>query len=143
MTLPTEGRAGLTTWTEPRTRVPYSVILADDFGVTVRALASWDSYKEQLGTVKTVLVSFAGIEGLPIGENDLAGFLALGSTGAGLALSGTNCGYGGEGPHGTARILRELGVTEAVVGMVFSQRRLRFERLEDRWMVEVGSDESG
>ncbi len=137
MTLPTEGRAGLTTWTDPRGRVPYSVILADDFGVTVRALASWDRYKEELGKVTEIWLAFEGIPDLPVAEHDLARFLAIGATGSGLALSGVNCGYGGEGPHGAARILEEVGMGKPLVDLVFSHRELHFVYLEDRWAAEV------
>lgn len=139
MTLASENRAGLATWRDGS--VPYSVILAPDFGTTSEALEAWDHYKENLGEVRAVLVTRSGIEGLPVAEDLLASFLALGSTGTALALSGTNCGYGGEGPHGSARILRELGVSDALVDFVFRHRRLRFELLEDRWIVEVDDPE--
>lgn len=138
MPLPEEGRAGMTTWTPPDRNAPYSVILADDFGVTRRALESWDHYAENLGKVEEVRVSFAGIEGLPISEHDLARFVALGSTGAGLALSGANCGYGGEGPHGTERILLGLGVPAKLASMVLHQRDLRFVQGPNGfWAAEV------
>lgn len=139
MTLATENRAGLTNWRDGL--VPYSVILAPDFAGTDDALEAWDQYKENLGEVRTVLVTQSGIDGLPVAENLLAKFVALGSTGTALALSGTNCGYQGEGPHGTARILRELGVTEAVIPVVYRYSRLRFERLKDRWLVNVDDEE--
>ncbi len=140
MSLPKEGSAGMLTWTDPESRVPYTVILAPDFGTTSDALEAWEHYREHLGTVHEVYIAQHGIQGLPMAEDFLATFLALGSTGRALALSGTNCGYPGEGPHGTARILRELGISEAVVSLVFHERAFHFVRLEDRWMVEVDPD---
>ncbi len=142
MSLPKEDSAGMLTWKDPKSRVPYTVILAPDFGTTSDALKAWEHYREHLGTVHEVYIAQRGIQGLPMAEDSdfLAKFLALGSTGTGLALSGTNCGYGGEGPHGTVIILRELGISEAVVSLVFHERAFHFVRLEDRWMVEVDPD---
>ncbi len=129
--------AGLTTWTSPDGR-PFSVIVAPDFGVTERALKAWDRYRSNVEPVEEVIVSFSGIDGIPCSERDLATFVALGGGGSGLALSGVSCGYGGEGPHGTAAILRSLGVGDAVVDLVFEQRDLRLVRLSGGgWMAEV------
>ncbi len=140
MSLPKEGEAGMLTWKDPESRVPFTIIMAPDFGTTKDALDAWDRYRENLGEVQEIYIAQNGIPGLPMGEDFLAKFVALGSTGTGLALSGTNCGYGGEGPHGTARILRELGISEAVVSLVFHERAFHFVRLEERWLVEVDPD---
>src|SRR2546421_5250083 len=42
-----------------------------------------------------------------------------------IVLSGTSAGYGGEGPHGTATILRFMGVPESIVKKVFSNKQMR------------------
>ena len=43
-----------------------------------------------------------------------------------LLLSGCNCGYGGEGPHGTLEVLRTLGVKGAD-NEVFHKRQVRID----------------
>ncbi len=141
MSLPKEYSAGMITWKDPESRVPYTVILASDFGTTSDALEAWARYKEELGTVQKVYVTRYGIEGLPVAEDLLSSFVALGSTGAGLALSGCNSGYGGEGPHGSASILRELGIPESIVSLVFQAHKLRFTLFDESWLAEVDPDE--
>ncbi len=49
-----------------------------------------------------------------------------------ILLSGTQAGYGGTGPHGTASILRFLGVPEHTMKLVFSEEQLLLEWSESR-----------
>ena len=41
--------------------------------------------------------------------------------------SGFNCGYGGEGPHGTADALKKLGVDDADLKEIFVRDNLTFD----------------
>ena len=85
-------------------------------GITRESLEFWNKNKNSIGKVTHVEVS---AEGLYLedrtGENGITypveyNFIAFGECGA-ILLSGCNCGYGGEGPNGTAKILAELGLT--------------------------------
>jgi hypothetical protein len=55
-----------------------------------------------------------------------------------IMLSGTQAGYGGEGPHGAAAILRFLGVPEKQVQEVFKNKRVVYVMTTDGWIHTVG-----
>lgn len=83
-------------------------------GVTEESLKFWNENRNKIGEVSLVEVAKEGVlredrteDGLriPIEYN----LIAFGSNGV-ILLSGCNCGYGGTGPNGTAKILTELGL---------------------------------
>ncbi len=84
-------------------------------GVTRKSLAFWQENKHLIG--KVICIE-GDREGLYKEERESGGIpytvdytlLIFGTRGA-ILLSGCNCGYGGEGPNGTAKILHELGST--------------------------------
>lgn len=58
-----------------------------------------------------------------------------------LWLAGCNCGYGGTGPHGTERILKEYGIKDEDINEIFSNRVVKYFKNEnDEW--EVHSHDS-
>jgi len=79
-------------------------------GVTEESLKFWHANKSKLGLILGLEATFE-----PLGvDQDDSGVLEYncriyGYNGE-ILLSGCNCGYGGTGPNGTAKILAELGV---------------------------------
>lgn len=76
-------------------------------GVTEESLRFWRNVKRKVGKVKLLICeekwdeenrSWREYNTRIVGENGE------------VWLSGLNCGYGGEGPHGLLRLLVELGV---------------------------------
>jgi hypothetical protein len=87
-----------------------NVLKDSGHGVTQDSLAFWRANRVKIGSVLSLEC-----------KNDLRGMLS--STGIPLEytcivygrdgeiwLSGCTCGYSGEGPHGTARVLVDIGV---------------------------------
>jgi hypothetical protein len=82
------------------------MILYDDGGgITRRSIDFWHDNKHKIGNVGMLKVSFDS----HIHNDKEYNLVAMGNEGT-IFLSGCNCGYGGEGPHGTKQILIELGV---------------------------------
>lgn len=87
-------------------------LMDEGHGITRKSLEYWDAYKGIIGRVVRVDVSE---EPLHTEQDHFRGaifeynFVAFGTKGT-IYLSGCNCGYGGEGPNGTAKILAELGL---------------------------------
>jgi len=84
-------------------------------GITRESLEFWNQNKSKIGLPIRLEASFEGLHtedrktdsGItyPVEYNCVIhGYLGD------ILLSGCNCGYGGEGPNGTARILAELGL---------------------------------
>jgi len=94
-------------------------------GITRTSLAFWDQNKHQVGRIMRVVVADV-IERVtsPAGYASEYSMIIYGSTGM-IILSGCNCGYGGEGPNGTAKILVELGMS------VDEARRMMYEKRID------------
>jgi len=72
--------------------------LIEDSGITEYSLNYYLNHRTELGTVKTAKCG--------------PGHLEIEGDEGHMRLSGCTCGYAGEGPHGTAKILRDLGVSE-------------------------------
>ena len=106
------------------------ILRASDFGITRSALVYWNLTRPSLGQITQVSFGFE-----PIAEGDVTTIIS--GEKAEMHLSGTNCGYGGEGPHGSFQILMEIGVPKDLAELVFRQRRLTFTRTFDgTWKVE-------
>lgn len=118
------------------------LIRADDEGVTALALKAWEAYKEKIGAVRGVEVAFEGVDArakvprVPTEEGHAPCTMLVEGEHAYLALTGTNCGYGGTGPHGSLRILMDLGVPEHHARWVLEYRWVYFSRDESgAWQV--------
>ena len=73
-------------------------------GITAKSLEFWDQHKPLIGEVTHVGGSFK-----PLEPNTEYTLIIYGLHGT-ILLSGCNCGYNGEGPNGTRKILEELGI---------------------------------
>lgn len=87
----------------------------DGDGVTQISLEVWKRSRARLGRIVSVRASIepllVRIVRSPDGSQyDLGWTLRIEGEHGILYLSGCNCGFGGEGPNGTRRILEELGV---------------------------------
>lgn len=84
--------------------------LDDGGGVTQTSIKFFCQNKNKIGDVRIVMASKDGLA-----SENKSGYqvnytcVIIGSDGS-IYLSGCNCGYGGEGPNGTAKILAQLGV---------------------------------
>ena len=68
-------------------------------GITNKSLRYFDSLKGKLGRIDNIYIDRWRAMSMEINcENGI------------VLLSGVNCGYGGEGPHGSIEILKRLGV---------------------------------
>lgn len=105
----------------------------EGYGITTKSLEYWNKNKDKLGTIQEVACSFDPIhvEAILGGEGGLITPLEynlkiIGSNGV-MYLSGCNCGYGGEGPNGTRRILEELGISHDKAVELIHQERFAVE----------------
>ena len=82
------------------------------YGITRESLEFWRINRPKIGPVLSVeckndLRCETSTDGHPLEYT----CIIHGRDGE-IWLSGCTCGYGGEGPHGTARVLMEIGVPE-------------------------------
>jgi hypothetical protein len=98
-------------------------ILKDDGGgITKRSLQFWEYNKATIGKIERIEFSLNPLATITLSEGGFPytvdyTFKALGERGE-IWLSGCNCGYGGEGPHGTKKILVELGIKDDVADIL-------------------------
>lgn len=91
-------------------------------GATAESLKYWDSLKGKLGRIS----SFSMVAGRQFSAEIIC------DNGI-VLLSGLNCGYGGEGPHGTQKLLKSLKIPEGLYTqkvldrMVFAQERFHLD----------------
>ena len=78
-------------------------MLNENSGVTEKSV---DFYKKNIDKIGAVI----GIA-CDARTGEKANLYIFGSRDA-MRLTGCSCGYGGEGPHGTAKILQTLGIAE-------------------------------
>jgi len=99
----------------------------DGCGITVESLEFWDQHKPLIGEVTRIACSFRPLRVdvklhngyiIPLEYN-----LKIFGTRGTILLSGCSCGYGGEGPNGTRRILEELGVDHDRAMELIHQKR--------------------
>ena len=89
------------------------IVLKDGgHGITEESLRFWNENKNKIGVVKFAAVTEMPLytEKAPDGDYKLEYNMAIHGKSGSIYLSGCNCGYGGTGPHGTAKILAELGL---------------------------------
>lgn len=102
-------------------------------GITVESLKFWNENKDRIGKITHVEVSFESLLSEEREENGITypteyNFIAFGSNGA-VLLSGCNSGYFGEGPHGTAKILVELGLDKEIAKKIIGQKTIHYDVL--------------
>ena len=68
-------------------------------GITNKSLRYFDSLKGKLGAIHKIHID---------GDRQMS--MEIEAINGVVLLSGVNCGYGGEGPHGTLTLLKKLGV---------------------------------
>ena len=91
------------------------MILKDEgHGITRRSLEFWQENKSRLGEPLSVYARKNGVYHEMVDDDGMSyplewNVMIIG-TQDDILLSGCTCGYGGEGPNGTAKILAELGI---------------------------------
>jgi hypothetical protein len=100
-------------------------------GATEESLKFWTENKNSIGKLMHVQVSAEGVliedktdgDGItyPVEYN----LMVTGTKGI-ILLSGCNCGYGGTGPNGTAKILAELGVPIESARLAMTHQHIHF-----------------
>jgi len=110
------------------------MVLRDDgHGITEKSLEFWHANRHKLGDIEVIVVTAEPLlveqkEDYGIKYNVEYNFWAGGTTGV-IYLSGCNCGYGGEGPNGTAKILAELGLSMVTARAAVLSNRVEFDVL--------------
>lgn len=113
--------------------------VSDFRGITHHSLKTFYDNRERFGTLHAAFVYFdhtdAVFDNFFISSNHYGGrfhkleipYLVLRDDEMNeMWLGGCNCGYGGEGPHGTETILLECGLTKGQVEPIFSYRIVKF-----------------
>ena len=96
---------------KPEKTIPWKVYHDQGGGVTRVSLDYFHRLYRRLGKICRVSIDQHRVFSMEIRGVDGV-----------MLLSGCNCGYGGEGPHGTFEVLKELGVTdEATLAKVFTE----------------------
>ncbi|PHD71669.1 hypothetical protein COF64_22715 [Bacillus sp. AFS043905] len=65
---------------------------------------------------------------------DAPTFIIKNQWGKELWLDGCNCGYGGQGPRGSERILKDIGLPAQIINQVFYRHIFELERNEEGTM---------
>jgi len=98
------------------------------YGITQNSLDYWHENKHLIGDVKYLACSFNPLlVDTEITKDSIISPLEytlkiVGTNGV-IFLSGCNCGYGGEGPNGTRKILEELGINHDKAMELIYQKR--------------------
>ena len=100
----------------------YLVYSDKGYGVTEESLNYLKTLKGKLGNIKQISIDQKREMSMEIAcENGL------------VLLSGCNCGYGGTGPHGSIKVLEELGFTDPkrYEEQIFGEDSVRIEVREN------------
>lgn len=109
-----------------------SLLKDNGHGITAQSLDFWRANKDKIGPVLSVEVR----DGLHV-ELDPSGHpleypcAVYGADGI-IYLSGCTCGYGGEGPNGTAEILAEIGVPLEEARKMMLEKTVSYHTLDRR-----------
>jgi len=108
-------------------------ILKDNgHGITRNSLDFWRANKDKIGPVLSVEVrDDLYVEQSPEGY-PLEYPCAIYGTDGIIFLSGCTCGYGGEGPSGTAKVLEDIGVLPEDAGKLKLQKVVSYHALDRR-----------
>lgn len=125
-------------------------------GVTENSLAYFNDNIGLMGEIERVSIYFEDIDAAVenyflLSEKHRYGDLTFVSTpsmviadsnGEEMWLYGCNCSYGGEGPHGSARILKSLGIPDKIAKKVFEYPIVKYVKSDDgNWEVNArGTD---
>ncbi len=112
----------------------------DGGGITERSLAFWNQNKGKIGLPISVEASFEGLVTEDRTENGITypveyNLIIHGYAGD-ILLSGCNCGYGGTGPNGTAKILAELGIPIETARQAMVHKRLTYDILASKLVLD-------
>ena len=102
-------------------------------GITDKSLKFWNENKSKLGKISHVEVSAEGWidrDGYEYPVEYEYNCMIVGKD-ATMLLSGCNCGYFGQGPHGTAKILTELGLNKSEAERVIGQQTIHYDALRN------------
>jgi len=105
-------------------------------GITEESLKFWHDNKNKIGTPIKLEASFDALVTENRKKNGITysieyNCIIHGHNGS-ILLSGCNCGYGGTGPNGTAKILVELGVPIEAARAVIWHKRLTYDVLASK-----------
>lgn len=89
-----------------------NVLRDSGHGVTRESLEFWQANRTKIGPVLSLeCKNDLRVETGPLGYPLEYSCIVYGRDGE-IWLSGCTCGYGGTGPHGTARVLMDIGVPQ-------------------------------
>lgn len=116
----------------------------DNSGTTRKALKYFYEHKDLMGEVSEIYIYFDEIDavldnfyinsGRVYGELydlDIPHLVLKDKNGEELWLGGCNCGYGGEGPHGSKEILKNYILDEELINLIFTYRVVKFIKDDD------------
>ena len=103
-------------------------------GITRVSLDYWEKNKGKLGPISYVWASFDGMPDESVRDYPLEYNLVLAGERGVVFLSGCNCGYGGEGPNGTRKILEELGMPEQDARQLMYKKKFELVREVDKFV---------
>ncbi|MFZ5642522.1 MAG: helix-turn-helix domain-containing protein [Bacillota bacterium] len=119
--------------------------LYDESGSTRKSKEFFENNRSLMGDICAIYVYFDEIDAaldnffLPSSSSrygnlhhvETPGLILKDTTGKEMWLGGCNCGYGGEGPHGSEYILKQLGFDEKHTDNVFKYRIVKFIKDEN------------
>jgi len=116
------------------------IIKDEGHGITEKSLEFWQVSKHRLGNILAVVVTAKPLlveqrKDCGITYDVEYNFTAQGTAGV-IYLSGCNCGYGGEGPNGTAKILAELGLPFVAARAAVLSQKVEFDLQTDTLLVD-------
>jgi len=107
-------------------------------GVTDKSLEYWRLNRQRIGDVTSVLVTAEPllVEQASTGNYDVEYNLKIEGTEGTIFLSGCNCGYGGTGPNGTAKILCELGIPSIAARKAMLGKKIEYSLSTDTLIID-------
>lgn len=112
----------------------------DGGGITSKSLKFWNENKNNIGFVFGLEASVGALHTEKRTENGVTYFVEYNCKIYGykgdILLSGCNCGYGGTGPNGTAKILAELGVPIDKARTAMLYKHLEFSVLSNTLILD-------
>lgn len=109
-------------------------------GITEESLKFWQDNKDRIGLPIRLEASFEGLVTEDRTENGITypveyNCIIHGYKGT-ILLSGCNCGYGGTGPNGTAKILDELGYPLSQARELMLHKNFEYDVLSGKVLIK-------